>query len=361
MALPVPQTKEFVDRLAALADECRSDLAEASQSLQEIGLLISQSNSEVDRLTQREMSLGNRVREMEANLESFARKDLRDMYHAAHEVELRLMMMRSQVEQLQEREKSIRSYQEKLRILLELSESQLKAEERKQSAPDNRTRLLRRTQSGGSSIPFEDIVQAEEDERLRVSRQVLDGPAQILANVLLRAEICQKSIERNPEQAHAELIDLTTVASTALRDTRRLLFELRPVVLKEIGVVPTLRRYVNEIVRLRGIVANVVGPDTDEKLPEILRLALYRLVQQMISAAASDSDVSRIDVDVRYEDAQIIGRVEAHGDGLDRSQEIQRFLADETVRRRIERMGADLQSEVVGQKTSRLTVVVPLG
>ncbi len=361
MALPVPQTKEFVDRLAALADECRSDLAEASQSLQEIGLLVSQSNTEVDRLTQREMSLGNRVREMEANLESFARKDIRDMYHAAHEVELRLMMMRGQVEQLQEREKSIRSYQEKLRILLELSESQLKAEERKQSAPDNRTRLLRRAQSGGSGVPFEEIVQAEEDERLRVSRQVLDGPAQILANVLLRAEICQRSIEREPERAQAELIELTTVASSALRDTRRLLYELRPVVLKEIGVVPTLRRYVNDIVRLRGVEANIVGPETDEKLPDVLRMALYRLVQQMISAVASDDDVTRIDIDVRYEDAQVIGRVEAHGDGIARSQQIQRFLSDETVRRRLERLSADLQSENVGQKTSRLTVVIPLG
>jgi two-component system sensor histidine kinase DegS len=361
MVLPLPQTKEFVDRLAALADECRSDLAETSQSLQEIGLLVNQSNTEVDRLTQREMSLANRVREMEANLEAFARKDIRDMYHAAHEVELRLMMMRGQVEQLQEREKSIRSYQEKLRILLELSEAQLKAEERKRSSTDNRTRLLRRSEAAGTGVPFEEVVQAEEDERLRVSRQVLEGPAQVLANVLLRAEICQRSFERDPERAQSELIDLTAVASGALRDTRRLLYELRPAVLKEIGVVPTLRRYIAEIARLRGIDANIVGPETDEKLPEVLRIVLYRLVQQMISSCAADENITSIDVDVRYEDAQVIGRVEAHGVGVDRSQEIQRFLGDEAVRRRVERLGADLQRENVGQKTSRLTVVIPLG
>ncbi len=361
MALPLPQTKEFVDRLAALADECRSDLGETSQSLQEIGLLINQSNTEVDRLTQREMSLANRVREMEANLEAFARKDIRDMYHAAHEIELRLMMMRGQVEQLQEREKSIRSYQEKLRILLELAEAQLKAEERKRSTTDNRTRLLRRSEAAGAGVPFEEVVQAEEDERLRVSRQVLEGPAQVLANVLLRAEICQRSFERDPDRAQAELVDLTTVASGALRDTRRLLYELRPAVLKEIGVVPTLRRYIADISRLRGIDANIVGPETDEKLPDVLRMVLYRLVQQMISSCAADEDVTSIDVDVRYEDAQVIGRVEAHGDGVDRSQEITRFLGDEAVRRRLERLGADIQHENVGQKTSRLTVVIPLG
>jgi two-component system sensor histidine kinase DegS len=361
MVLPLPQTKEFVDRLIALADECRSDLGEASQSLQEIGLLVGQSTTEVDRLTQREMSLANRVREMEANLESFARKDIRDMYHAAHEVELRLMMMRSQVEQLEEREKSIRSYQEKLRILLELSESQIKAEEQKAAQPDNRTRLLRRSQTSSVTIPYEEVVQAEEDERLRVARQVLDGPAQTLANVLLRTEICQQTMQRDPAQAQDELSDLRGVASNALRDTRRLLYELRPVVLKEIGVVPTLRRYVAEIVRLRGIEANIVGPETDEKLPEVLRVALYRLVLQMISAVASEELVTGVDIDVRYEDAQVIGRVEARGEGLERSQRIQRFLTDESVRRRIERLSADLQSESAGSQTYRLTVVIPLG
>jgi glucose-6-phosphate-specific signal transduction histidine kinase len=122
-----------------------------------------------------------------------------------------------------------------------------------------------------------------------------------------------------------------------------------------------LRRYVAEIVRLRGIEANIVGPETDEKLPEVLRVALYRLVQQMISAVSSEESVTGVDIDVRYEDAQVIGRVEARGEGLERSQRIQRFLTDESVRRRIERLSADLQSESAGSQTYRLTVVIPLG
>jgi hypothetical protein len=81
----------------------------------------------------------------------------------------------------------------------------------------------------------------------------------------------------------------------------------------------------------------------------------------MISAAASDEAVTKIDIDVRYEDAQVIGRVEAHGDAIDKSQKIQRFLTDDTVRRRIDRLSADIQSESVGHQTYRLTVVIPLG
>src|SRR5579884_1906421 len=144
MAVPVTQTKEFLGRLEALAEECRGELTEVAQSLQEIQLLLTQSQSEVDRLTQRELALSNRLREMENNIEAYSRRDIRDMYHATHEVELRLMMMRGQVEQLEERQRSITLYQEKLRLLMELADIQVQAENERQGAQDTRTRMLRR-------------------------------------------------------------------------------------------------------------------------------------------------------------------------------------------------------------------------
>lgn len=361
MPLPLPQTKEFNLRITALADECRSELEEASQSLQEIGLLVTQSASEVDRLSQRELTLANRVREMEANLESYGRAEIRDLYHASQEVQLRLMMMRNQVEQLEEREKSIRSYQEKLRLLLELAESYIRAEQERQSEGDTKTRILRRNTSNGvREIPFAEIIQAQEDERQRVAQHVIDGPAQIMSNLILEAEICERLFERDPEQARQELGELRSRAVRALRDTRMLLYELRPIVLREIGVVPTLRRYMGEISRQYNTEVNIIGPESDEKLPEILRIAFYRLLQQMVSACATQGKPKRIDVDVRYEDAQIVGRVEVTTSDMDKGQGIARFLADEAVRRRIEQLGADLQSELIGSSGARLSVVIPI-
>ncbi|HEU5422067.1 MAG TPA: histidine kinase [Nitrolancea sp.] len=357
MAVPVTQTKEFLSRLEALAEECRAELTEVSQSLQEIQLLLTQSQSEVDRLTQREMALNNRQREMESNIESYSRRDIKDMYHASHEVELRLMMMRGQVEQLQERQTSITLYQEKLRLLLELADTQLQVEHERNSAQDTRTRMLRR---GPAEIPFAEVIQAQEDERLRVAQLVVDGPAQALANIVLRTEICERSYERTPETLPTELAELRRLSTNALRDTRRLLYELRPVVLRELGVVPTLRRYLNDLSRLRQVPAAINGPEADDKLPELLRVVFYRLVQQMISAAAADDDVTEIDVVVRYEDAQVLARVEVYGPDRARAQAIPRLLKDETVRRRIDQLTADLHYELTGAEAAHLTLVIPL-
>ena len=70
-----------------------------------------------------------------------------------------------------------------------------------------------------------------------------DGPAQSMSNLVLRAEICQRLIDRDLDQARSELIGLKTAINTTLQDTRRFIFDLRPMTLDDLGLVPTLRRY----------------------------------------------------------------------------------------------------------------------
>ncbi|MDI3341942.1 MAG: histidine kinase [Sphaerobacter sp.] len=360
MPLPPPQTKEFLARLENLATECRRELEETSQSLQEIALLISQTASEVERLNQRELQLANRVREVEANLEAYARSDIRDILRAAHDVELRHLMMRSQLEQLQERERTIRSHQERLRTIVELAEAYLEAEGGA-GAGAPRTRALRRGGTVGlTNLPFAEIIQAQEDERLRLAQRVVDGPAQALANLILTTELCERLMEREPEQARAELGELRRLATRALAESRRLLLELRPVLLRELGIVPTLRRYLTEVGRNRPVEAQVRGPETDGDLPEPVRLALYRLLQEMIAAAVEDDGVRQIDIDVRYEDAQVVARLSARGEGLDRNQTLPRLRSEEPVQRRLEHLGAELHFEPVDETATRLTLVIPL-
>src|SRR5262245_9166483 len=120
MALPPPQTREFVDRIIALEDECRRENDLSAQSLQEIALLLAKTNSEAEKVASRELQLANRVRDMEMHLDNYGREDIRDLYTSSHELQLRLYMMRSQAEQLQSRQQHIKEYQEKLRLLLEL-------------------------------------------------------------------------------------------------------------------------------------------------------------------------------------------------------------------------------------------------
>lgn len=362
MTVAKPQTREFHDRLRQIVEGCRAELAETGRSLQEIELLLNQTNAEIERLHQREIQFSNRLREVDANLEAYPRAEIRDTYRAAHEVTLRLFMMRSQAEQLQERQESLHRYQERVRELLELAEAQLEYETERARAAEGRTRTLGARPDDTAArvtIPFEELILAEEEERGRISKQLIEGPAQALSNVLLEIEICEQLVARRPDQVREGLDSLRATASRALLDVRRTLYELRPPVLDEIGVTAALRRYLAELSRLYNVQVDLTGPDTDE-LPEAARLALYRLLQELAGAAASDEHAVRVTVDVRYEPAQVTARVEAHGPGLGQGSRLAEVSQDEGFRYRLERIGASAAAESVGQDTSRVTVLIPL-
>jgi len=73
MPFPPPQTREFGERILALEEEVRRELEQTVQSQREIALLLSTTNSEVEKFAARELQLSNRVRDMEMHLDNYGR------------------------------------------------------------------------------------------------------------------------------------------------------------------------------------------------------------------------------------------------------------------------------------------------
>jgi two-component system, NarL family, sensor histidine kinase DegS len=359
--LPPPQTREFVDRLTSLAIECREELEHSSQSLQEIALLLNQTQSEVDRLSQRETQQASRIREMESSIESFSRTEIRDTYIAAHEVQMRLFMMRSQLEALQSRRDSIETHQEKLRLLLNLAE--VNREQANEGPGGSRTVAL----ASGTSILRDavtdlapELIRARERERMRIARQLTDGPAQVLANLILRTEIVKRAAERAPEQVPAEINDLRDLAAKSLLDIRRAIFEMRPLVLDELGLVPTLRRYATDFGRENGATITINGPERDDSIAGHTRVALFRLIQQSLLALVAPGTGTHVQADIRLEEAQLVVRMDAAAVGQKTLNTVGRFVEDNYTQETLELIGGSMQHEPLSNG-ARLTIVVPLG
>lgn len=360
MPLPPPQTQEFVDRLASLAVECREELARSSQSIQEIDLLIRQTQQEIDRLSQRETQMNARVRDLEASLESYSRSEIRDTYVQAHETQMRLFMMRSQIEQLESRRDSIDQQQEKLRILLDLAEINREQSQVEMQAED-RTRILPGTQIFGNDVDVSaEIVDAREQERVRIAQQLTDGPAQVLANVVLRAQILERVAERAPDQLPEEIQDLSKLVTDSLVDVRRAIFETRPLVLDEIGLVQTLRRYTADFAREHGATITVDGPEYEEEgLQRHARTVLFRLLQQAIVALVQPGVGTQVQVTIQDEGAQMVARIDATSVGAGVSNRIGRFVEDDYINDNLELIGATMQRESISGG-ERLTIILPL-
>ena len=357
--LPPPQTKEFYDRVITLEGECRQELESSVQSLSEISLLLSKTNSEVEKLANRELQMSNRVRDMEMHLENYSREDIRDLYNTAHEIQLRLFMMRSQAEQLQNRHQHVRDYQNKLRLLIDLLG--LQAAQPDDAAVPGAQRAP--TSMLGVTEVLNDmsvlaLVEAQEDERQLIAREIHDGPTQAFTNLMLRAEICSRLIDRDVNEARAELDGLKTLINSSLQETRRILFDLRPLMFAETGVVATLQKYMDELKRARGIECTVHGPENLEVV-ETMQAAVFRFVQAILGAMLVEGGANSIDVHLGLDGS--VARVLVEGVGLDSEREsIYAALDEEPLRNRIEYFGATLTTQTRSNRGMAIEIDVPV-
>src|ERR1700694_1829363 len=106
------------------------------------------------------------------------------------------------------------------------------------------------------------VFQIIEEERMRIARDMHDGPAQSMSNLVLQAEILERLVHK-PDAILAELQDFKNSVRNALDETRQLIFDLRPMTLDDLGLVPTLRKYIKEYSDKHGMNVrfNVVGEE----------------------------------------------------------------------------------------------------
>ena len=357
--LPTPQTKEFFDQVLVLEGECRQELEQSSQSLTEIQLLLSKTNSEVEKLATRELQMSNRVRDMEMHLDNYSREDIRDLYNTSHEIQLRLFMMRSQAEQLQNRQQHIKDYQTKLRLLIDLLSLQATPqEETRPLGGRGATAILNQSTEVLTTADALSLVEAQEDERLKISREIADGPTQSLTNLMLKAEICSRLIDRDIAEAKTELAGLKEMIASSLQETRRISFDLRPLMLSELGLVRSLRKYLVELHRLRGITCEVDGPD-DLPINELMQVALFRFVQASLAALLADGSADAISIQIEADTSS--ATVAVNGVNVDTDREtIAEMLNEPDFQHRLQYFNGSMQSSPQSNHGFLIEIAVPV-
>lgn len=342
------------EQLRELEAECRKELDQTREQLSEIQLLLQQSNSEAEKLAQREASIVTRVRDMEINLENYTRNDIKTVYSTSQEVSLRLFMMRSQVEQLQMRQQHVKEHQESLGTLLTLL-ARVSGEEFQTNSSGNQVAKPSIEQVAAASS-LSGVIQAQESERQRVARYLHDGPAMRLTNLVLKTEICEHMVERDPAEAKSELVGLRSSLTSLLQEMRRLLYDLRPLTLDELGVVPTLRRYLNDVARRDGYTATVHGPDGADEMPVATRALVFRVVQDIVSGMASGSKLEEVMVDLTPNDGNLSLTIDVRVAADGAPPAIDSVMQQEQIAQRLFMLSATTEIAAIGDRGIQVVV-----
>jgi two-component system, NarL family, sensor histidine kinase DegS len=126
------------------------------------------------------------------------------------------------------------------------------------------------------------VLTAQEDLRREIARAMHDGPAQSLTNIVLQAQIVERVVTANPAMAAGEAHQLVAMVQQTLEATKTFIFDVRPMVLDDLGLVPTLRRAARDRGRRAGIAVDMESIGQDQRLPMDLESGLFRIVDEAL-------------------------------------------------------------------------------
>lgn len=348
--MPPASEAEALSPLQEFIETSRAELEQVRNEMKEIGLLVEQSQGEVDKLAQRNASITAHLHQLQPHFDTVPREDIRSAYEASQDAQQRLFTMRGQLEKLQSDQAHLKRYAESITRTLQLLEGGT-------ARPETATK-----ESAGSQV--ERIIQAQEEERRKLSRQVHDGPAQALANLILQTEIALRLMDTDPEKAREELKNLKTGASSTFGHVRDFIFELRPMMLDDLGLTPTVRRYVEAYKERTRLDITPVFTGKERRLQSHIEVLIFRALQELLGNVREHAQATHVKVTLDMDTNQVRASVEDNGRGFD--TESTAFAEGpgrglKTLQERIGLVGGDLEVSSSPGKGSRIAFSVPTG
>jgi signal transduction histidine kinase len=202
------------------------------------------------------------------------------------------------------------------------------------------------------------LVTAREEERRRLRRDLHDGLGPQLASQTLTISAVSKFLETNPEKARELLGHLKTQSQTAIQDIRRLVYDLRPPTLDELGLVEALRKGIGQHNSAEGSIDIITDPDQLPALPAAVEVAVYRIAHEAITNTVRHAHAQRCTVTILVQDHHLDLTIADDGRGY--PADFRFGVGLNSMRERAEELGGTIRFENQPAGGAAVQVRLPL-
>jgi two-component system sensor histidine kinase DegS len=299
----VEAVEKSIEQIFDIAESARKE----SHLLRHEVVMVKQELSELIRQVDEWERVYRKARERLAlvsrEFQTYSEEDIKEAYEHANHVQVNLLLAREKEKNLIKRrdelERRLRNIEEtiakaenlvtQMGVVLGYLKGDLgKVEEALENAKQHQQMGLR-------------ILQAQEEERKRVAREIHDGPAQSMANVVLRSDIVEKMLRNNQIiEALMELEALKEMVRNSLADVRRIIFDLRPMALDDLGLIPALQKYIQTVQERSKLNIELIVFGREQELDESGKAALFRLVQECLNNIIKHAEAKFVKVKVQF-------------------------------------------------------------
>lgn len=342
-----PESEKFDLEWGDLRSKYLSEIEASKKEIRENSLLLDKSQIELGKLAQRNATITAQLQQIQDNLDRLPKDEIKSAFETALETQQRLFIMRGKLEKLLSDQAHLQRYVDTIQAVLAL------ADNAKHTAGQ-----LKSTSMAAKTVEM--LIQAQEAERFRLSRQMHDGPAQSLSNFILQTDIAMRLFEMDISEAKVELGQLKQSATTSFQQVRDFIFELRPMILDDLGLIPTLKRYVDWLKEQSGlkIIFNFTG--SERRIEPYQEVMIFRAVQELLNNVIRHSEASEVKINLDVGDTTAKAAVEDNGKGFDpHLLSKQNGMGLRVIQERVESLGGSIDIDSAENRGVRVSFQIP--
>ncbi|HHW02205.1 MAG TPA: histidine kinase [Thermoanaerobacterales bacterium] len=328
----IQKTRRIVEKskeeLYRLGESARLEYEKTKQELESVKKEIASIIKEVDDLEKNYNQSRIRLMEVSRDFKHYSEEQIKEAYEEANKKQIELLSKREKEKLLRLQRDHLERNLKNLEVTIKRSEELmanvgmvLKILSNDLESIGNKIGEMQQMQALGLSV-----IMAQEEERKRVAREIHDGPAQSLANIVMRAEFCMKLMEVNPSMLKDELYGLMDLVRRSLQDVRKIIFDLRPMALDDLGLVPALKRYVEQYMKDYGIYVETILMGREYELSQSLVVALFRVIQESMTNIRKYARATEVLIKIEFLKNRINVVVRDNGCGFD----VEKVLAEKS-------------------------------
>jgi two-component system sensor histidine kinase DegS len=305
----------------------QSKKKENQDRLKENDLLINQLNVEINKLSELNRQKTAQLNIVKTQIDTLPRQDIVRAYDEMIDSLRMMIVKRGQLEKLQNEKKDLEEFLDFIRKTNEFLEEGLGGV----------------VEQRGTAL-LEKLIDAQEAERQRLSKQMHDGPAQALSNFVVQTEIASRLFDIDPARAKQELENLKAAALSTFQKVRLFITDLRPMMLDDLGLFPTLKRYVENFQNESGVETKLDIMGAERRLEPYIEVLIFRSLQEIIgNAVRHNADLPhklKIEILITMDSQLIKIQVKDDGKGFDASKAMTgKGLGLKLIKERVEMLG----------------------
>jgi two-component system sensor histidine kinase UhpB len=190
----------------------------------------------------------------------------------------------------------------------------------------------------------ERAINAQEEERVRIARSLHDDTAQSVSMLIIYLERLENMIPADALDLARRVADAQNVATKLLENLRKVIWDLRPSILDDLGLLPAIRWFARTNLGAVGVAVDFLDGSEMMRLPSHLETMLFRISQEAVSNITRHAEAHKVSIRLWTEKGNIWLEIEDDGRGFD----IEKTVGTAVYRKQLGLLGIQERVSLVG-------------